>query len=274
MPAPQTAQFRIDARKLFWRLAAVCVAVEIGLVVLDYHVNFAGVHVAGALRRLANMAREDSLANLAAVIQVALLALTLWAVYLTARGSAGSAWRRRGWLVVALFFSYITIDDGSRLHERVGTAVGLVMDGWTRTSGEKLVDLFPSYTWQLVYLPSFALLGLFTLCFLWNVLEPNYSRLMILIGMGCFVVAVGMDFLEGLQEESRFNPYSWIARSVDISGFTERRFHASPHDALLHFSKVVEEAIEMFGTTLIWIAVLRHWTWVTGELRLSFTTGD
>ena len=274
MSASEPVQLRIDPRKLVWRLAAVWVAVEIGLVLLDYHLNFAGVHVVGSIRRLANMAREDSLANLVAVIQVGLLALTLWAVYLTVGRQGRSAWRRRGWLVVALFFSYMAIDDGSRLHERVGTAVDLLMKSWTRASGEGLVDVFPSYTWQLVYLPAFGLLGLFTLCFLWKELEPELSRVLVMAGLTCFVVAVGMDFLEGLDEQSRFNPYTWIARHTDISGFTDRRFHASPYDSLLHFSKVIEEAIEMFGTTLIWMAVLRHWTHTAGELRLLLSTGD
>jgi hypothetical protein len=272
--APEPVQLHIDPRRLVWRLATVWVALEIGLLVFDYHVNYGGVHVVGSLRRLANMAREDSLANLAAVLQVALLALTLWAVYLTVPGQRQFKWCRRGWLVLALFFSYITIDDGSRVHERLGTAIEQMMRGSTQASGQRLIDLFPSYTWQIVYLPLFGVLGLFTVIFLWKKLEPEYSRVLIVSGIACFVVAVGMDFLEGLDEQSRYNPYAWMAGQLDISRFTDRRFHETPYDTLLHFSKTLEEAIEMFGTTLIWMAVLRHWAQVTGELRLRFTTGD
>jgi hypothetical protein len=265
-----SVRLTVDPRRLVVRLAVIWVAVEIGLLVLDYHVNLSGVHVVGSLRRMTNLAREDSLGNLLAVIQVMLLALTLWAVYWTVRRSEASKWQRRGWLVAALFFSYIALDDGARIHERFGTAAEVVLEAWAASSGREFVEIFPSYGWHVIYLPLFGALGLFTLYFMWTELQPEHSRTLIVIGISCFVVAVCMDFLEGLDESHRLNPYTWIGEQVNLSQWAYKQFHRSAFGTLQHFSKIVEEVIEMFGTTVIWIAVLRHWTRSVSELRIRF----
>jgi hypothetical protein len=271
-PSPPV-RFRVAPNRLVMWLVVVWVAIPIALLLFDYHVNYAGVHVAGAIRRLANLAREDSLANLLAVIQVILLSLTLWAVYWTSRRVGESKWRRRGWLVVALLFSYIAIDDGARMHERVGSGAELVLEAWASSSGAELMDFFPSYAWQVVYLPIFAALGLFALYFFWKELRPKHSRTLIVLGIGCFVVAVGLDFLEGLDARHVLNPYTWITENFDIEEWTRHRFHSEPYSTLRHFSKAIEEVIEMLGTTAIWIAVLRHWMQSADELRIRFS-GD
>ncbi len=247
----------IDRRRAVLGVAAAWIGIEILLLILDYHLNYATPELDDAIRRLTSLAREDSLADLVSVIQVVFLAVTLWAVYLTVRRRGGSRWQRAGWLTVACLFSYMAIDDGSAMHERVGTAVTHLLTAWSATSGSGFS--FPSYTWQLVYLPWFALFGAFTLCFLWAELRPKYSRLMVVAGLGCFVAAVGMDFAEGLDSGHVLNPYTRLADGFDLTAFTRGRFNAEPYDALLHFSKAFEETIEMFGTTLIWLAVLRHW---------------
>jgi hypothetical protein len=262
----------LDRDRIVWRLALVWVAIELGLLVLDYHVNFGGVHIAGSIRRLANLAREDSLANLLAVLQVFLLALTVWGVWLTERRAGASKWQRRGWAVVAFLFTWMTIDDGARVHERFGTASKRVMEAWMDARGEEFVDFFPSYAWQVVFLPFFAALGLFTLWFLWKELKPKHSRTMVMVGIACFVTAVGMDFFEGLDSGHRANPYAWLADRLDIEEWTKWRFHASTYATLRHFSKDIEEVIEMFGTTLIWLAVLRHWLGSASEMRIRFST--
>ncbi len=264
-------QFEIDPRRFVWRLAMIWVGLECGLIVLDYHINFGGKHIVGAIRRMANMAREDSVANLATVIQLLLLALTLWAIYLTVRKAGGSKRQRRSWLVVASLFSYMAIDDGARMHERIGSAAKAMMTAWADARGTEFADFFPSYAWQIVYLPMFGALGLFMLVFFWFELKPKYSRLMVVAGVSCFVVAVGMDFFEGLDEDHRYNPYRWLADTFDVSEFTRQRFHAEAFDAYRHFSRVFEEAIEMFGITLIWMAVLRHWLSVYDGLRIRFS---
>ena len=94
---------------------------------------------------------------------------------------------------------------------------------------------------------------------------------MIVLGITCFVIAVGLDFLEGLDARHALNPHTWIAEHVDIEEWTRQRFHTTPFNTLRHFSKALEEVIEMFGTTVIWIAVLRHWMQSVSELRIRFS---
>jgi hypothetical protein len=269
-PQAKLVTLETDPRRLVWRLATVWVGIELGLILLDYHVNYGGPHWIGAIRRMTNMAREDSLANLLAVLQMGLLGMTCWAVWLTVGKAGAAAWQRRGWAVVAAFFTYMTIDDGARIHERTGSAAKAVLQGWSFARGQEFADLFPSYTWQLVYLPAFGLLGMFTLFFLWSELRPKYSRLMVFCGIGCYVVAVGMDFFEGLDPEHRYNPYRWLADNVEATQFARERFHQTAFESYRHFSKVFEEALEMFGTTLLWMAILRHWLTDFDGLRIRF----
>ena len=55
-----------------------CIAAEILFVFLDYHVNYGRLTEIGAIRRLFNIAREDSLASWFGTTQSLLIGLTLW----------------------------------------------------------------------------------------------------------------------------------------------------------------------------------------------------
>jgi hypothetical protein len=159
----------------------------------------------------------------------------------------------------------MAIDDGSKLHERIGSAFS------SRVGDGTVLDAFPSYAWQLLFLPAFALLGLFTLVFLWRELGDRAGRLLLLGGISCFVAAVGLDFVEGLDPGYPDHPYRWLAAQLDMYHFSRRRFGRSPYEVIAHFSKSIEETIEMFGTTLLWVAVLRHLASHPGEVRVRFT---
>lgn len=257
----------IDRGKLIRRLVASWIAIEIGLWVFDYFINWKGVHIIASMRNLADLAQEDSLPTLMAVVQVGLLSLTLWFVFLTARACGASRWELRGWIVVAAFFTYMTIDDGSRLHERVGTSVGVVLDS---IEIGRFAAAFPSYAWQLVYLPLFGFFGLFMVYFFWNTLQPKYSRLLVLGGVACMVVAVGMDFVEGLDPDHRFNLYTIATERFALEGWSRANFHTGAYRSLIHFSRSTEEVIEMFGNTLIWVAVVRHWTAHFKDVTIRF----
>ncbi|HJO37781.1 MAG TPA: hypothetical protein QF650_04180 [Vicinamibacterales bacterium] len=106
--------------------------------------------------------------------------------------------------VLALWFSYMTVDDGAQLHERIGTTVSILQED----AGSSALDLFPSYTWQLVFLPLFGGLGLFMAAFLWRELQDRPARLAVIAAIGCLVVAVGLDFFEGLEEDHAWNLYA------------------------------------------------------------------
>ena len=107
-------------------------------------------------------------------------------------------------------------------------------------------------------MPIFGAAGIFMLVFLLKELRSEFSTYLVVAGLACFVVAVGIDFIEGLDENHKMNLYSYLERTNDWDAFAARRFGETPYTAMRHFGKSVEEFLEMFGMTLIWVALLRH----------------
>jgi hypothetical protein len=262
--AHPAVELSIDARRLARSVLVCCVLVEVALVLLDYHVNYGrGVEV-GAIRRLFNLAREDGLASWLATTQTLLIALTLWLIYVSARHRPALRSKALGWLVLALFFSYMAVDDGAQLHERLGSA----WERWSRASGSG--GLFPSYAWQPLFLPLFGLLGLFLLVFLGRELKAGASRALLVLAVSCLAAAVGLDFLEGLAREHPWNVYAQAAARFELEPWTLERFGKPAYDTLRHFSKATEEFLEMLAQSVLWFLLLRHLPEVAGELRVGF----
>ncbi len=109
-------------------------------------------------------------------------------------------------------------------------------------------------------------MGLFMLIFLW--IELGRARL--LLAMSLLALAVGLDFIEGLSEDHRWNVYSWLAESTDLDSWTEARFEASAYETLEHFSRSIEEALEMAANSVLWFLFLRHLGTRGDELHIRF----
>jgi hypothetical protein len=255
----------IDSERLARRVLYFCLAVEIAFVFLDYHVNYGEWTSIGAMRRMFNIAREDGLASWFATIQTLMAGLTLGLVYLSVKNTPGSRWKAIGWLILTIFFIYMAVDDGAQLHERLGST----FKAMRRDAGSSL-DFFPSYTWQLLFLPAFGVLGLFLLGFLWRVLGDRLSRVLLVTALSLQVFAVGMDFVEGLDDDHRWNLYTIISDRYDLEPWTEARLGETAFDTLRHFSKSIEELIEMAAISILWFLFLRHLSEVAGDLRVRF----
>lgn len=272
-PVGQDVDFTIAARRLVWLVFLVCVAIEIILVLLDYHLNYGRGTEIGALRRLFNNTREDGLGSWFAVTQTTLVALTLWLVVAVARRmhSRGVA---LGWVILALFFSYMALDDGAMVHERVGTAFKELhrQEGAASWRG-RVLAAFPTYAWQLVFVPVFGALGIFMLAFLWRQLVEPWARLSVVAALGCFALAVGLDFVEGLEPDHPWNLHAWLARGLDLEAFSRARFRRGAFHAVGHFSRSLEETLEMFANTLLWCVFLQYLTGSVRELRIRFVHG-
>ena len=251
---------RIDTRRFARILIGLCVGAELLFVLLDYHVNFGRLTDIGRLRGFTNIANEGSLASWFGWTQTLGVALTLWLIYLGARQREPLRWRRRGWAILAGFFTFMAVDDGAQVHETVGTVANHVGD----------LNL-PSFAWQFVVLPLFIGLGVFSLVFLWRVLEQRQSRWIVLAALSCFALAVGLDFIEGLDRDHPWNVHDWLTESVDFGDYTEYRFRASAYETSQHFARAVEEFLEMLGNTLLWYVFLGHLPQALGELHVRFT---
>jgi len=251
-------ELRIGSRRFVKTLIGLCVGAELAFVFLDYHVNFGRLTDIGMLRRFTNIANEGSLASCFGTTQTLLVAFTLWLIYVGARQREVAPWRRRGWLILALFFSFMAVDDGTQLHETVGAVV------------ESLGDLpFPSYAWQFVFLPIFIALGLFTLVFLWRVLPLRSARLLVLAALCCFGIAVGLDFVEGLDPDHPWNFATGLSETIEFGDYTEYRFRENAYDTLRHFAKSLEEFLEMLANTILWYVFLGYLPVAMGSLHIN-----
>jgi hypothetical protein len=265
----------VRSGRLIRTVVLSCVAFEALLVLLDYHVNYGHLTDLGPLRRLTNITREDSLASFFGTTQTLLISLTLWLVWITVRARQTVRWRRTGWLVLALFFSLMTVDDGAMLHERAGTVFSEVHSsdapgGEATELGARVLEAFPSYAWQIVALPFFVALGIFLLVFLWHDLDDLRPRLIVASALVCFAIAVGMDFVEGLNEEHPWNLYTHLTETIDFGDYTQYRFRHDPYDTLRHFSKSIEEFLELLGNTLLWSVFLRRLVEMAPKLHIRF----
>ena len=237
---------------------------EILFVLLDYHVNFGRLTDIGALRRMTNIAREDGLALWFGTTQTLLVGLTAWAIALIVRAQGAARWRQAGWVAVAGFFTYMAIDDGAQLHERLGTVFRTLGED----DGSSVLDVFPSYAWQLFIAPVFVAVRLGMAFFFWRELPDRTSLGLVAAAFVCLALAIGLDFFEGLASDHPWNLYQAFGSRPAIDDWALDRFDVAGYDALDHFSRSVEEFLEMFGMTLFWATFLRQLPAVTPELRL------
>jgi len=145
------------------------------------------------------------------------------------------------WLLISLFFIYMSIDDTSQFHERVATV-------WSKhakannTAAVGLLNSFESYYWQLLFLPFFALIGLAMLYVIKTEFKVKQAQWFFIAGLSCFVLAVALDYIDGVD--------SYYDALIQMYGFN--------FQALEHFSRAFEEMTEMIGLGFILTAFLLH----------------
>ncbi len=252
---PASVEIAVDWRRLASRVLLLCLAAEAAFAVLDYHINYGRLIEVGAMRRLFNIAREDSLASWFASTQTLLVGLTLLAIWLVDRS--------RGYLLLGLGFMYMAVDDGAQLHERLSSTFDALSEQSARSAH------FPSYTWHVLFLPLFVALGIYLLGFLWGKLDRRRPRLLLATAMLCLAAAVALDFFEGLEREHPANLYgAALNRYPFLDAWSERRFGSAGEETLRHFSKSIEETLEMGAMSILWFVLLGHLGAAAADVRL------
>lgn len=236
--------FVVDSGRILKLLFVFCVSIELLLVLLDLWINWQRASDSGAIRRLFNITREDGLASWFAVTQTIFVAIGAWIMFAIIRSKQNLRKRAIGWLVVALFFSYMAVDDGAKIHERLGSAFKQFND----------LGGFPSYAWQMILAPVFVVMGVVIFFFLWKELSGIRDRFTLFLALGCFALAVVMDFVEGMGDVHRD-----LAQLLGSDGKTVK-----------HFSKSIEEFIEMLGMTLFLLLFLGQVTRQVDKLSIQF----
>ena len=251
---------KIDHDRLFrWLFAGLLIA-EVAIVILDAFISESGWVSIGAARRLFNITREDGVANFFSTFQALAVGAVLLLITVVVRGqSRGTSSKTfMGWGVITGLFVFLGIDDGTKLHERVGSIFKALV---TDSSGEgsagflgELYELFPSYTGQLVFGPFFTVIGLFLIVFLIKELPSLRLKGLVVMAIGLFFVAEAMDFIEGMDN--------------DILDQVAELFSTTPGHAV-HFSKSIEEFLEMAATTIFLFVFLKTMTSLTSSLTFE-----
>lgn len=245
-------QIEFNAGKLARNLMIICLCFEISFVVLDIFVNYLRWSDFKCMRRIFNIAREDSIASFFGIFQTLMVGITLWIIVFIQKKSQAPKKEIISWGVLALFFTYMAVDDGVQFHERLGTVFEVMFEtiGPPRKMsplGSHILHFFPSYPWQIVFLPFFGAIGLYILFFLRKQFESNNSIWLVILALSCFVVAVGLDFIEGMDKT-----HAWNFQTMIMDKYNLEKYPVN------HFSKSIEEFLEMVGITLFWTSFVLH----------------
>ncbi len=212
------------------RLLMVVVAAEFVLLGLDYLINFFDVFGDISIRRIFNIAREQSIPTFFASVQAAAVGATaLLHAALDRRGGTSS----RGWTLVGILWIYFGIDDNAEMHERIGAAIERA------AAQSSFVAGFPSFAWQLFVGPVLGLALLSAVVFAWRRVS-NPSRWLLVACLVGFAVAQGLDFLEGIE-----GFYVGLAADWGRADYT-----------VSHGARAIEEMLEMLATTAFWAPTL------------------
>ncbi len=251
-------RFSLGSSRFSSGLFLVCVLVDLWLVML--HLYFAPGWSADqkSLHSLFDMTLEGNFPTWWSSTQLLAVGLAAWLIFLRVKAENGKRGKRLGWIVLAVFFLYMAVDDATYLHERVGYATKTLVQDGAWFVGFGLAAQFPSYYWQLVYGLPFLIIGFFMTVFLWRDLESAALRLPAILGLGCYVLAVGLDFADGQSNQA---VYRCISRFTTMYVETQR-----------DCARVFEEFMEMFGTSLLLLAFVGRLTRMPGQLEICFKT--
>ncbi len=260
MDQKQPLNFSIKPDTITRRIVWCLLGVERLIVFLDVFVNHYKWSSVGSIRRMVNITREDSLSNWFSSIQAISVGSVIWLTAIGVRKQIRDSRYKRTfycWAGIGTFFIYLGIDDAIKFHERMGTAFHVILfDDDTSNEGVlgTIYDAFPSYTWQMVFGPFFMAIGIFIIWFLWTALEPRRLWCWFLVGISLYALAIGLDFVEGLDSE----PYEGIAA-----------FFSTEEYRIEHLSKTLEEFLEMLGTTIFLIVFLKNLSCLSREWKIT-----
>jgi len=214
---------------------------------------------------MVNITREDSLSNWFSSLQAIAVGSVIWLTAIGVRKQMQDNHYKRKfycWAGIGTFFIYLGIDDAIKFHERMGTAFKVLLTRDDAASGTgvlgSLYDVFPSYLWQMIFGPFFVSICIFMLWFLWKELSSRKLWDWFLVGIGLYVVAVGLDFIEGLDGA----PYEEM-------GIAD--FFSTLNDRIKHMSKALEEFLEMLGTTIFLIVFLKNIFGMSREWKITIS---
>lgn len=245
----------------FQRLARIVLAtitlLAVNLLLLDVVLNFYNLTGLRAIRELFNIELESSIGNWISSIVYLTVAVSLWGTFALLKTTQRFSLRNLGWLFLSLAFTYLALDDGAAIHERMGTALKQFSNSNRHVDNFQLVhsivDSFPSYYWQVIFTPIFIVVGVFMLFHLYRELASKKLLFLVVLSFVIFASAQGLDYLEGIKYH-----FPTLKEYLGISTKTWR-----------HYQKGVEECLEMIGMGLLAYTFLMNLFYRIGTITLS-----
>lgn len=237
-------------QKLSWYLWLVCCGLVICDSVLTFH-DITGYYV---FNRVFDMTREESIPNWYASILLFCIALTCAMTYAIQRRRVEEQ-DAVPWLLFAGFFTFLSMDDGAKIHERLGSFFReLAEEGdGVFTVFQPVLEAASTYSWQIFVLPVFLFFAFFILLWGFNNISVRETHRWILLGGFFIAIGLGLDYFEGLVDNG----------VIDLEG------RPLSVNTIEHYQRVLEEFLEMTG----FICILRG-LWVNlmsleSQIRLS-----
>ena len=234
------------------------IAIVIALFIIDAIINYRGSAPGRTISIIFDMALEESLAGWFSTIIILFAGITLFFIYLYKRKYEKSFFIKAGWLIISLFFIYMAADDGAEIHEQTGSYLASIsLNPFNPLFPYlKFLQRFPSYCWLLLFIPLFSVITLFMIYFFWKELKGTNLRRYIFLALLCYVIAVGLDFSEGL--------FSSAYQIKPVMPFEVSK------NSLIHFMRSVEELLEMSGTIIFWYVFMKYLAGLIKGRGISF----
>lgn len=248
----------IYLKPLIFRIIITCIIIEIVLFFLDSIFFFiTSPDEKRTISIIFDMSIEEGLAGWLSSIEILFVGITIWLIFLWVRKNSNS-FDKTGWFIFAVFFTYMGIDDGTEIHEQAGTwltHLSFKPGTFLFMCYEKL-KTYPSYAWQVIFVPIFSVLTLFMIYFLWKKLKDFKMRKYLILAGVCYGIAAGLDFFDGLYN-SAYILKALLPFKIDRTAVT-------------HFLRIIEEMLEMFGTTVFWLIFLNYLSDLIKNSRVLF----
>ena len=222
-------------QRMSWYLWLVCCF----LVLCDFVFTFRDITDYYVFYRIFDMTKEESIPNWYASILLFCIGLTSLLIYIIQRAQGVSGSESSPWLLCSGFFTFLSMDDGAKIHERLGSFFrDLTEDGdgifWIF---QDLLETASTYSWQVFVLPVFLFIAFFMVFWGYQNVKNVKTQGWVLFGGLCIGAALGADYFEGLVDN---DVVSLEGRSLSV-------------DTIEHYQRVIEEFLEMSG----FVAILR-----------------
>ncbi|MFO7986526.1 MAG: hypothetical protein R6U38_11740 [Desulfatiglandaceae bacterium] len=236
-------EYTIKSDRLILWIVVFGLAVELAFILLDLIFTYTQWIPVIELRKIFDMTRERSVGTWLSTTLSFFAGLTLLVIFFMVREGGAPKRETISWLILALFFIYMSVDDCAFIHERSGDFVKRMVSYGTLPFGLSIiVARFPTYYWQLIMGPFFAAMGLFMLCFLWKRFRVDRLRKYVILSLLGLGSAMFLDFVEGISRV--------VKKLAMITGMSER--------SVVHILRLTEESLEMVSMLLLLFAFLSY----------------